>query len=761
MIMSAFRMRILPCALLALLPGVTFAEVENPDHTIYGNVRIFDQPAPAGTAIELRSARDGAVLARYELGRDPRLNGRFALRIAMDDAGGRIDQRSRPGDPVRAFVGGRLAAETTVGAQGVAVQLDLDPRNMGNVPTLDVANVAVAEGQGGNTAVTFTVSLSATSNQPSTASWSTREGSAIGGLACGPGVDFVRDQGSVTVPAGATSATFAVIACGDTVVEPDEGFFVDLSNVDNALAARSEVAATLLDDDDQASINMADLGSIEPVAGSRQVFFRARLSRVSPVNVSLSYATQDIGATAGSDYLAAAGSVTIPANQIEASIPIMLLADATVEPEEQFKLLLSNPVNANLARTEAIGAIVDSRFVPEVAPGDVETGGDGGIADLIQPSAIALSPDGRHVYVLSRASNALLQFNRSFDGSLGYVRSYTSQSAGFGNARLAAPRDLALSGDGKFVYVAAEGDDALGVFGRDASTGNLSFVQFQHEGDADPSAAGGTVRGLGGPVALALSPDGVHVYVAGGSGDSLAVFARDATSGRLSFVEAEANGSDDGGDAGPMVAALDEPSGVVVSPNGAQVYVSARGSSAVVRFDRAAATGRVSFVAAQVDGTGGVDGIGSATSLSLSPDGAQLYATGAGDNAVALFDRAADGTLSWRTQYRKGDAGLDGLGGARAVRVAPDGTQVFALGFADNSLVIFARDANGGLAPKQTVFDGQGVVQHLAGPVALALSADDLHLYVAADIDNAVVMFRRLASEGRFRDGFESPPGGN
>jgi 6-phosphogluconolactonase (cycloisomerase 2 family) len=754
--MSANRMRVLAWALLAVVSGAARAEVENPDHTIYGRVTIFDQAAPAGTLIELRSARDGMAVAHYVLGRDPRLAGRFALRIVMDDSGSRIEGRARPGDPVRAFVAGRLAAETTVGAQGVAVELDLDPKNMGNVPTLDVPNVSMPEGQSGNVPMIFTLGLSSASNQPSKADWALREGSAIGGLACGPGVDYVRDQGTATVPAGATSVTFQVIVCGDALIEADETFFVDLSAVDNALAARSEVTATILDDDDQASVSVADESALEPPSGAGQLVFTATLSRASPVNVSFSYVTQGMSAGAGSDFSSVGGQAVLAAGTLETSIVVPTLADAAVEPDEIFKLVLSNPVNASLARTEAIGRIVDPRFKPEVALDDVEVGGEGGIADLLRPSAIALSPDGKHLYSLGLGQNALLQFGRGADGKLAFVRSYTTQSAGFGNARLGGPRDLELSADGAFVYVAAESDDALSVFARNASTGNLSFVQFQHEGDADPGAEGGAVRGLDGPVALALAPGGEHLYVVGGSGDSLAVYARNAGTGRLNFVESERNGSDDGGDAGPVVSSLDDPAAAAVSPDGAQVYVAVRGSGAVVRFDRNATTGRVSFVTALVDGAAGVEGIGGATSLALAPGGAQLYVGGGGDDALALFDRSADGTLSWRKRFRKGDPGLEGLGGARAVRVAPDGKQVFAVGFTDHSLVVFARGADGDLTPRQTLFDGQSTIDLLGGPAALELSADDLHVYVAAETDNALLLFRRLSSSQVFGNGFEN-----
>ena len=64
----------------------------------------------------------------------------------------------------------------------------------------------------------------------------------------------------------------------------------------------------------------------------------------------------------------------------------------------------------------------------------------------------------------------------------------------------------------------------------EAEVRRLGFVGFLQNG------AGG-VEGLGGPVAMALSPDGAHAYVASGTDSALAVLRRDPRKGTLSFVE--------------------------------------------------------------------------------------------------------------------------------------------------------------------------------------------------------------------------------
>ena len=76
--------------------------------------------------------------------------------------------------------------------------------------------------------------------------------------------------------------------------------------------------------------------------------------------------------------------------------------------------------------------------------------------------------------------------------------------------------DIAISPDGKFLYAAATSSNSIAVFSRDADTGKLS----QLPGNAGCIAAGetpiggcATANGLEGPSALAMSPDGKNVYV--------------------------------------------------------------------------------------------------------------------------------------------------------------------------------------------------------------------------------------------------------
>jgi DNA-binding beta-propeller fold protein YncE len=185
----------------------------------------------------------------------------------------------------------------------------------------------------------------------------------------------------------------------------------------------------------------------------------------------------------------------------------------------------------------------------------------------------------------------------------------------------------------------------------EAEVSRLGFVGVVQNGV-------GGVEGLGGPVAMALSPDGAHAYVASGPDSAVAVLRRDRKTGILSFVQAHANGM--GG-----VTGLGVPTGpraVDVSPEGRHVYVAAAADGAVAVFSRDASTGTLAFVEAKRDGIDGVEGLGGAWSVAVSPDGKHLYVASFADHAVAVFTRdTITGVLAFVEAQVDGITGVVGL----------------------------------------------------------------------------------------------------
>lgn len=79
-----------------------------------------------------------------------------------------------------------------------------------------------------------------------TVGWSTRPGTAIYGAAN----DLLPAGGTVTIPAGRTSAEIVVPVAGESLPELDETFTVGLADPSGAAIDRGTATGTIVDDDD-------------------------------------------------------------------------------------------------------------------------------------------------------------------------------------------------------------------------------------------------------------------------------------------------------------------------------------------------------------------------------------------------------------------------------------------------------------------------------------------------------------------------------
>lgn len=349
--------------------------------------------------------------------------------------------------------------------------------------------------------------------------------------------------------------------------------------------------------------------------------------------------------------------------------------------------------------------------------------------------SVAVSPDNANVYVASLDDDAVAVFARDFaTGNLFLIQ--VQQQGVQGVDGLTAPQSVAVSPDGASVYVAGWADNAVAVFSRNLQTGALSFVEREKRGENG-------VDGMLGPWALALSPDGAHVYVAGSSDHSLTVFARNQQSGALSLVETQRDGLNG-------VDGLHGPHAVTVSPDGVHVYVAGWADDAVAVFSRNGTTGQLTFVQAVKNGVGGVNGITGPSSIAVSPNGANVYVVGEFDDAVAFFDRDAQtGELTWIGLVQDGVGGVTGLGGALSIALSADGTNAYVAAELDDAVATFTRNAQtGALTFTGALHNGVGNVQGLFGAFALAVSPDGYAVYVVARMGDSLAALARNTSTG-------------
>jgi Calx-beta domain len=115
---------------------------------------------------------------------------------------------------------------------------------------ITIFDASVREGDSGITLITFTVSLDATPTTPVTVDYSTSNGTATGGTACGPGVDYITQAGTLVFPPGVSSQTITVQVCGDTMREGNETFYVNLCcQSPNSTIYRMRATGTIVNDD--------------------------------------------------------------------------------------------------------------------------------------------------------------------------------------------------------------------------------------------------------------------------------------------------------------------------------------------------------------------------------------------------------------------------------------------------------------------------------------------------------------------------------
>lgn len=228
--------------------------------------------------------------------------------------------------------------------------------------SLSIADVSLSEGNSGTKQASFTVSLSAASANPVSFDIRTEPGTAT------PGGDYTSTaSAALGIAAGQTSATFDVPVLGDTVVEGNETFTVNLSNPVGATIADAQ-AMGRINNDDSAVLSIADASMTEGASGQSTMSFQIRLSNPQPNPVTFDIATGNGTAQGGSDFVARnqVGRF-LDTGRSSQIFEVQVLGDAAVESNETFQVVISNVQGATLGDGSAVGTIVNDD-APALAP---------------------------------------------------------------------------------------------------------------------------------------------------------------------------------------------------------------------------------------------------------------------------------------------------------------------------------------------------------------------------------------------------------
>jgi DNA-binding beta-propeller fold protein YncE len=303
--------------------------------------------------------------------------------------------------------------------------------------------------------------------------------------------------------------------------------------------------------------------------------------------------------------------------------------------------------------------------------------------------------------------------------------------------------------------------------------------------------AGRVLDGLGDAV---VSSDGGHVYAAAKAGDAIATFVRDQSSGALAYGGCVGSNSDlvgcallpgavPGGDGTPLSGA----DGLGVSPDGRSVYATS-GDHALIRFDRDAATGALSYGGCISGRSGspcvhlpGSTSDAGGTALAgprppvVSADGTDVYVPARLSDAVSRFTRdPATGALAYAGCVSSNSAAAcshlfgatsggngTGLNSPNEIALTGDGRSIYAIAIAGDAITHFAVGASGALTYAGCVTSnsdianctkipgatGEGTGTPLDRAMSLAVGPGDRRVY-ASGRDDAVAAFDRDLSTG-------------
>jgi hypothetical protein len=330
-------------------------------------------------------------------------------------------------------------------------------------PSASIADASVVEGNGGTTAMTFTVTLSAPSTRTVTIDFATTDGTAVAGQ------DYVAASGTVRFAPGQTSRPITVNVLGDVLDEPDETFYVKLNNPAGATIAGSQATGTITDDDPPPSLSIADATVTEGNSGTTPASFVVSLSGPSGKTITVAYLTTSGTATAGTDFEGAGGTLTFAPGQTSQTITIPIIGDTSPEATETFSVALSAPSNATIARGQATGTIVDDDPPsPGPAPASLQWAASSYSADENQTSiAVTVTRTGNTADQVS-----IRVVTQGGDAAPGVQYVPVDQPLVFAAGETAKTVVIPILDDGTF-----DGDRSVDLVLRDPATGAVLGAQ--------------------------------------------------------------------------------------------------------------------------------------------------------------------------------------------------------------------------------------------------------------------------------------------
>lgn len=305
---------------------------------------------------------------------------------------------------------------------------------------------------------------------------------------------------------------------------------------------------------------------------------------------------------------------------------------------------------------------------------NTETGALGAVtlaAEAEDPSYIALSPDGKHLYSANRGKEPTLAAYRiEPDGSLTLLNKQPISGK--------SACHISVDPSGKVAFIAnySSGDIASYPINEDGSVGErASFIQFEGSGP-HPRQKGPRAH------AVQASPDGRHLYVCDLGTDKVWIFEINTADGSLTTAKTAFASVPPGGG----------PRHLVLSQSGQHLWVNNELDLSVTAFTRDPGTGALTPIATvpMHQDPPDSDKTVTAAAIRLHPNEKFLYVTSRGDDGLSVYTIAEDGSP---TLFGRFPAGVER---PREANIDPTGQWLLVAGQNDDTLVVMAIDSETG-----------------------------------------------------------------
>jgi hypothetical protein len=181
-------------------------------------------------------------------------------------------------------------------------------------------------------------------------------------------------------------------------------------------------------------LTVGDASVTDGDSGTAALTFTIKLSAASTGAITVAYATSDQTATAGSDYLAASGTLTFAAGQTQKTVTVQINGDTVYEPDETLLFNLSSPTGATLGRGQAVGKILNDDAAPVVPVASISdvTVTEGNSGSKVATFTLTLSqPTTQTVTVAYATSNGTATAGSDYQaisGSVTFAPGITAQT---------------------------------------------------------------------------------------------------------------------------------------------------------------------------------------------------------------------------------------------------------------------------------------------------------------------------------------------